>query len=130
MSIRNYKLEIMKENIIQEKSFKFAVRIVNLYKYLCDEKKEFVLSKQILRSGTSVGANVEEAIGGQSEKDFFAKINIAQKEARETRFWLKLLIETDYVTAEQGESLLNDIEEINKIIAKILITMKSKISNF
>jgi four helix bundle protein len=118
---------IVKENIIQEKSFKFAVRIVNLYKYLIEEKKEFVLSKQILRSGTSIGANVEEAIGGQTDKDFIAKINIAQKEARETRYWLKLLIETNYLTVEQTESLLKDIEEINKIIAKILITMRKKL---
>ncbi len=85
-----------------------------------------MLSKQILRSGTSIGANIEEAIGGQSNKDFIAKISIAQKEARETRYWLRLLIETDYLTEVQGESLLQDIDEINKIIAKILLTMKSK----
>jgi four helix bundle protein len=116
----------MKENVIQEKSFRFAVRIIKLYKYLCEEKKEFVLSKQILRSGTSIGANVEEAIAGQTDKDFIAKISIAQKEARETRYWLKLMIETDFLTAELCETLLQDIEEINKIIAKILLTMKSK----
>ena len=105
----------MGENVILEKSFKFAVRVVKLYKYLCEDKKEFVLSKQILRSGTSIGANAEEAIAGQSNKDFIAKISIAQKEARETRYWLKLLLETDYLTAEQGDSLLQDIEELNKI---------------
>jgi len=113
-------------NIIQEKSFVFAVRIVNLYKYLCEEKKEFVLSKQVLRSGTSIGANVEEAIGGQSDKDFFAKLTIAYKEARETVYWLKLLFATDYLNKEQTESLLKDAEEICKILGKIQITMKNR----
>jgi four helix bundle protein len=79
-----------------------------------------------LRSDTSIGANIEEAIGGQSDKDFIAKMSIAQKEARETRYWLRLLIETDYLTIEQCDTLLQDIEEINKIIAKILLTMRSK----
>ena len=87
----------MKENIIQTKSFAFAIRIVNAYKYLQSEKKEFVLSKQMLRSGTSIGANVEEAIGGQSKKDFIAKISIAYKEARETKYWIKLLFATYYM---------------------------------
>jgi len=117
----------MKENnVIQDKSFAFAVRIVNLYKYLCDEKKEFVLSKQILRSGTSIGANIEESIGGQSDKDFFTKLTIAYKEARETSYWLKLLLATNYLTQEQAESLLKDAEEICKILGKIQITMKNR----
>ncbi len=77
-----------KYNILQEKSFAFAVRIVNLYKYLCDEKKEFVLSKQVLRFGTSIGANIEEAIGGQSDKDFLSKLSVSYKEARETTYWI------------------------------------------
>jgi len=80
-----------KDNILQDKSYAFAIRIVNAYKYLIDEKKEFVMSKQLLRCGTSIGANTEEAIGGQSNKDFFAKLNIVYKEARETHFWIKLL---------------------------------------
>ncbi len=84
----------MKENVIQEKTYKFAIRAVKLYKYLVDEKREFVLSKQLLRSGTSIGANVEEAIGGQSKKDFIAKISIAYKEARETHYWLRILKDT------------------------------------
>ena len=113
-------------NIIQEKSFAFAVRIVNLYKYLCEEKKEFVLSKQILRSGTSIGANIEESIGGQSDKDFFTKLTIAYKEARETVYWLKLLLATDYLNEEQAESLLKDAEEICKILGKIQITMRNR----
>jgi four helix bundle protein len=89
-----------KDNIIQQKSFAFAIRVVNLYKFLTNEKKEFVLSKQLLRSGTSIGANVEESIGGQSEKDFLSKLSIAYKEARETMYWLKLLLATDYLKRE------------------------------
>ena len=84
----------MKENIVQQKSFAFAIRIVELYKYLQSEKKEFVLSKQVLRSGTSIGANIEESIGGASEKDFLHKLTISYKEARETIYWLKLLYAT------------------------------------
>ena len=114
------------ENIIQEKSFAFAVRIVNLYKYLCDNKKEFNLSKQILKSGTSIGANIEEAIGGQSDRDFLAKVAIAYKEARETVFWLRLLFATDYINNEQAESLLNDANEICKILGKIQLSMKNR----
>jgi four helix bundle protein len=115
------------ENIIQEKSFAFAVRIVNLYKYLCEEKKEFVLSKQLLRSGTSIGANVEESIGGQSDKDFLSKLSIAYKEARETMYWIKLLLATNYLNQEQADSIFKDAEEICKIIGKIQITMKKQL---
>lgn len=117
----------MKENnIIQQKSFAFAVRIVNMYKHLVFEKKEFVLSKQLLRSGTSIGANIEESIGGQSDKDFLHKISISYKEARETVYWLKLLQATDYLSKEETKSLLNDAEEICKIIGKIQITLKNR----
>jgi four helix bundle protein len=115
-----------KDNIIQQKSFAFAVRIVNLYKNLIYEKKEFVLSKQLLRSGTSIGANVEESIGGQSDKDFISKISIAYKEARETIYWLKLLQATDFLTQQQADSLLNDADEICKILASIQKTLKSR----
>lgn len=80
----------MKENVIQDKSFLFAVRIINLYKHLTAVKKEFVLSRQILRCGTSIGANVEESIGGRSDKEFLFKLEISYKEARETIYWLKL----------------------------------------
>ncbi len=118
-----------KDNIIQDKSFAFAVRIVKLYKYLITDKKEFVLSKQLLRSGTSVGANIEEAIGGQSDKDFLSKLSIAYKEARESKYCLKLLVETNYLDKEQTSSLLADIEEICKIIGSIQVTMKKKIRN-
>ena len=127
LRITNYELRIMKtDNIIQQKSFAFAIRIVNLYKHLTAEKKEFVLSKQLLRSGTSVGANIEESIGGQSEKDFLSKLSIAYKEARESVYWLKLLHATDYLNPELAESLLADSEEICKIIGKIQITIKNR----
>ena len=114
-------------NIIQEKTFAFAVNITKLCKYLCDNKKEFILSKQLLRSGTSVGSNIEEAIGGQSSKDFFTKVTIAYKEARETIYWLKLLYATDYLTKQQSEKLLNEATEICKILGKIQTTMKNKL---
>jgi len=114
------------DNIIQQKSFAFAIRIVGLYKYLTNEKKEFVLSKQLLRSGTSIGANIEESIGGQSDKDFLAKISIAYKEARESVYWLKLMQATDYLSQEQADSLLFDAEEICKIIGKVQLTVKSR----
>ena len=116
------------ENIIQEKSFRFAVRIVKLYKYLCDVKSEYVLSKQVLRSGTSIGANIEESIGGQSGKDFISKVAIAYKEARETVYWIKLLFATDYLDQEQADSLLADADEICKILAQIQITIKNSSS--
>ena len=119
----------MKNNIVQEKSYQFAVRIVKLYKYLCNEKKEYTLSKQLLRSGTSIGANIEEAIGGQSQKDFFAKLTISYKEARETHYWIRLLSDTDFINKQEKESLLNDVEELLKIISSIQKTMKQKISN-
>jgi len=117
----------MKEdNIIQIKSYAFAVRIVKVYQFLCEEKKEYTLSKQLLRCGTSIGANIEEAIGGQSEKDFFAKLTIAYKEARETHYWIRLLTDTDYLTINQAESLLADVLEIQKIIGSIQKTIKSR----
>ena len=116
----------MKENVILVKSYDFAVRIIKLYQYLVKQHKEYELSKQILRSGTSIGSNVEEAVGGQSRKDFLSKLSIAYKEARETRFRLRLLHDTDYINDKMFNSLLNDCEEILKIIAKIQITTKNK----
>ena len=114
----------MKENIIQIKSFKFAIRIINLYRYLTDTKKEFVLSKQILRCGTSIGANIEEAIGGQSSKDFISKLEIAYKETREAHYWIRLLQATNFITVKEAESLLEDCEELLKIITSIKKTAK------
>jgi len=117
-----------KYNILQEKSFAFAVRTVKLYKFLCEEQKEYVLSKQILRSGTSIGANIEEGIAGQSDKDFLHKLSISYKEARETVYWSKLLFATDYLTKEQADSLIFDAEELCKILSKIIITTKNKLT--
>jgi four helix bundle protein len=115
---------VKSDNIIQQKSFAFAIRIVNAYKYLKSEKQEFVLSKQMLRCGTSIGANVEEAIGGQSTADFLSKLSIAYKEARETCYWLNLLNATEYLSNEMTDSLLKEATEICKIIGKIQITIK------
>jgi four helix bundle protein len=103
-------------NIIQEKSFAFAVRAVKLFKYLQEDKREFVLSKQFLRSATSIGANVEESIGGQSDKDFLSKLSIAYKEARETMYWLRLLQATDYLTQSEAESMLTDAVDLCNIL--------------
>lgn len=114
------------DNIVQTKSFAFAVKIVKVYQLLVDEKREFILSKQLLRCGTSIGANIEEAIGGQSDKDFFAKLTISYKEARETHYWTRLLTATNYLTKDEGDSLLQDVEELLKIIGSIQKTLRSK----
>jgi four helix bundle protein len=100
---------MQKNNVIQIKSYAIAVRIVKVYQFLSNEKKDFVLSKQLLHCGTSIGANIKEAISGQSEKDFFTKLTISYKEARETHYWIRLLKGTDYLTKEQSESLLSDV---------------------
>lgn len=114
-----------KDNVVQIKSYAFAVRIVKVYQFLCEQKKEFVLSKQLLRSGTSIGANIEEAIGGQSEKDFYAKLTISYKEARETYYWIRLLKDTNYLTEEQAENLLKDADELLRIIGSIQKTIRN-----
>lgn len=87
----------MKDNLVLDKSFNFSIRVVKLYKYLCENKKEYILSKQLVRSGTSIGANINEAQAGQSKSDFIARMSIASKEARETKYWINLLIKTDYL---------------------------------
>ena len=114
------------ESAVREKSKKFAVRIVNLYKYLCEEKREFVLSKQLLRSGTSIGANICEAQDGQSKADFTAKMSISLKETRETEYWLELLKETDYLNEEEYESIRCDCVEVAKLLTAIVKTSKGK----
>ena len=106
-------------NAVLDKSFDFAVRIVNAYKFLTGERKEFVLSKQLLRSGTSIGANVSEAQCGQSRADFYAKMCIALKEANETHYWLKLLYRTDFLTKQQFTSLNSDITELIGLLTAI-----------
>ncbi len=115
----------MKGNVLLEKSFAFSIRTVSAYKFLVEDKKEYVLSKQFLRSGTSIGANAEEAVGGQSRPDFIAKLSIAYKEARETKYWIRLLHATDYFEKPQAEGLLSDVEELLKIIGKIQVTTKN-----
>ena len=116
-----------KENIILAKSDVYSNRIVKLYQYLTDVKHEFVISKQIVRSGTSIGANIAESRNAQGEKDFINKLNIALKEADETEFWLKKLLYGDYITPIQYESMYKDNDEIVKILTKIIKTMKSKL---
>ena len=112
------------ENIIEIKSFDFAVRIVNLYKYLTDIKKEYVLSKQLLRSGTSIGANVAEAEQAQSRPDFVSKMNIALKETSETKYWIKLLKTTDFLSEKEISSLLANCVELEKLSVSIIKSSK------
>ena len=111
-------------NAVEEKSFQFAIRIVRLYQYLRSKKKEFVLSKQLLRSGTSVGANVAEAQQAQSRADFLSKINIALKEAAETEYWLRLLRATDYLEEKEFRSIYSDCEQVKKLLVAIVKTTK------
>jgi len=115
------------ENVIKEKSFAFAVRVVNLYKYLCDTKKEFILSKQLLRSGTAIGALVREAEQAESKPDFVHKMAIALKEANETEYWILLLQETGYLKADEAESITNDNKELLKLLTSIIKSTKKGI---
>ena len=116
----------MEENVIQIKSYNFALRIIKLYQYLKNEKQEYTLGKQILRSGTSIGANIEEATGSISKKEFRAKMFISYKEARETHYWLRLLKDSGYLENDLADSLINDVEEIKKILGAILKTVSNK----
>jgi four helix bundle protein len=113
-------------NAILIESKKFAIRIINLYKYLTNEKKEMVLSKQLLRSGTSIGANARESINAQSTMDFVHKLNIALKESNETEYWLELLHETGYLDEQQFISIYDDCSKIVGILTKIIKTCKEK----
>lgn len=115
------------ENIIVDKSKAFAIRIVKLSQYLSMEKKEYVLSKQVLRSGTSIGANVKEAIRAQSKADFISKMSIALKEASETEYWLELLHETGYITEDQFNSIIPECVEVIKIITSIINSAKKEV---
>ncbi|NBC16736.1 MAG: four helix bundle protein [Bacteroidetes bacterium] len=114
------------DNVVQRNSYAFAVRIVRMYQHLAKEKREFVLSKQVLRSGTSVGANVEEALGGISKKDFAAKMNIAYKEARETSYWLRLLHDTRYLDEVSFQSMHDDCEELLRLLYTIVQSARSE----
>ncbi len=113
------------DNVVLMKSLDFAVRIVNLYKYLSSEKKEYVLSKQLLRSGTSIGANLHEANEGFSDKDFEYKIYVSLKEARETEYWLELLCRTDYISKKEYDSINADCTELLKLLVSITKTLSS-----
>jgi four helix bundle protein len=114
----------MENSIVADKSKAFAIRIVKLYKYLSSEKSEHVLSRQLLRSGTSIGANVKEAVYAQSRKDFISKMSIALKEAAETEYWLELLCEADYLTKGEFADIYRDCSEVRKILASIVKTSK------
>ncbi len=120
----NERIRVKTDNHIVVKSFDFSVRIVNLCKYLQSEKKEYILSKQLLRSGTSIGANVNESQAAQSTKDFIAKLSIASKEARETKYWIDLLTETDYLPKDHTKvkELQNQNMELIKILTSIIKT--------
>ncbi len=116
----------MKENPVVDKSFAFAVRVVRLCKHLNDEKREFTLSKQLLKSGTSIGANISEAQQGQSKKDFLAKMNISLKECTETKYWLRLLTATDYLNETESKSIMADCVELEKLLTSIVKNMKQE----
>lgn len=113
-----------KENPLKDKSYKFALRIVKLYKFLAEEKKEYVLAKQVLRSGTSIGANVAEGSQAQSKADFIHKLSIAHKESFETEYWLCLLRDAEFISEKQAESLINDCKELQKILTTSIETSK------
>jgi four helix bundle protein len=119
---------VLKDNIVYEKAFSFAVKVVNLYKYLCNEQKEYVLSKQMLKSGTSIGANIKEGIEGQSKRDFLSKMSIALKEASETEYWLGLLRATNYIDDEIVKDILSDCKEINRILSSIVKTTRKQLT--
>ena len=113
-----------RNSIVYDKSFKFAIRIVKLYKHLKETKKEYIMSKQLMRCGTSIGANVSEGIEAQSKKDFISKLSIALKEANESRYWINLMKATDYLDEKEEKSLIVDLEEIIKLLVSIIKTSK------
>ncbi|MBR4569343.1 MAG: four helix bundle protein [Candidatus Riflebacteria bacterium] len=119
----------MKDSLLANKTVDFAIRIVKFYKYLCSERKEYVLSKQILKSGTSIGANVRESRNAQSLADFINKLNIALKEADETQYWLEIIEKSEIITSEQIEGLNNDLKEIIAILISSIKTLKKKLND-
>ena len=125
--VNNCNNDMETESIIVKKSKAFALRIIKMYKYLCVEKREFVMSKQILRSGTSIGANVREGSRGQSKLDFISKMSIAQKEAEETCYWLELLYESGFISKRIFESMYEDNIELIRILSSIIITARQNI---
>ena len=131
MVLRNicYGSESMKENVLQSKSYEFALRIVETYRSLVVQQREYVLSKQLVRCGTSIGANVEEAIGSQSQREFYAKLSIAYREARETHYWLRLLRDSHFIDEPVSGPLLSDCEELLRIIGSIRKTLERNFSD-
>lgn len=119
----------MKENVIKTKSFAFALRVIKLYQYLQTEKKEYIISKQVLRSGTSIGAMVRESEQAESKPDFIHKLSIAQKEANETEYWLELLYQSGYLNKHQYDQIFQDITEIRKLLTSIIKTSKLRKHN-
>ena len=117
----------MRESIVYDKSLNFAERIVNLYKYMIDVKSETVMSKQLLRCGTSIGANISEALAAESSADFIHKLSISQKEINETIFWLELMRRTKYLSYEQTDSMMIDCNELKKMISSIILTTKQNL---
>jgi len=115
---------VVKDNPVKDKSFQFALEIISLYKYLTTQKNDYVLSNQLLRSGTSIGANIEEALSSQSKKEFIEKLNISLKEARETSYWLRLVNASGYI---QKNDLIEKSEELSKILTSIIISTKENI---
>ncbi len=115
------------KSVVKSKSLTFAKRVIKLYKYLCDEHKKFILSKQLLRSGTSIGANITEAQCGYSKKDFLFKIQIAYKECAETSYWLELLYSSEYLTQSEYDSINLDCKELMKLLSSITKTTKEKL---
>jgi four helix bundle protein len=134
LRIMNYELRVMSSEIkneskIAKKAYAFAIDIVKLYKKLIDDKREFVLSKQLLRSGTSIGANINEAVSGQSKRDFVHKLSVALKEARETSYWLSLMRDSDFINQASFEDIDKKCIEIIKILSSIILTTKEKYFN-
>lgn len=119
----------MAESVLSEKSFHFAVRIVKLYRYLCIEKNEYVLSKQLERSGTAIGALISEGVYAESKADFIHKYGVAQKECNETIYWLKLLKATDFISQKEYDSLSTDATELIKMITASILTAKKSVKN-
>lgn len=117
----------MKNSIVKEKSFVFAVGIVKLYQHISENKKEFILSKQLVRSGTSIGANISEALQAASKRDFVNKMNISLKEAQETEYWLRLLHETHYLSEKEFQSLYQDSVELIKMLTSIVKTSRTNL---
>jgi four helix bundle protein len=120
------KKPMKKDNIIQEKSLAFAIAVLAFCRYLKENKREYVVSKQLIRSGTAIGANLEEGIGSQSGRDFYYRISVAYKEARESMFWLKILNESRYAEAEKIDPLICSCDEILRILGSILKTLRQK----